>query len=58
MQKELEKVSADIERRGAKLANESFVSKARPDVVQKERAALAAQETAAATLRERLAALG
>ncbi len=58
MQKELEKVSADIERRGAKLANASFVSKARPDVVQKERDALAAQETAAATLRERLAALG
>lgn len=58
MQKELEKVAADIERRSAKLANENFVSKARPDVVQKEREALAAQESAAATLRERLASLG
>jgi valyl-tRNA synthetase len=58
MQKELEKVSADIERRAAKLANENFVSKARPDVVQKERDALAGQETAATTLRERLEVLG
>ena len=58
MQKELERVAADIERRSAKLANENFVSKARPDVVQKEREALAAQESAAATLRERLASLG
>ena len=58
MQRELAKASADIERRSSKLANENFVSKARPDVVQKEREALAAQETAAQTLRERLAALG
>jgi valyl-tRNA synthetase len=58
MQKDLERVAADIERRSAKLANENFVSKARPDVVQKEREALAAQESAAATLRERLASLG
>lgn len=58
MRKELEKVLQDIERRSTKLANENFVSKARPDVVQKERDALAAQETAAAALHERLAALG
>ena len=57
MQRELAKASADIERRSSKLANENFVSKARPDVVQKEREALAAQESAAQTLRERLAAL-
>ena len=55
--KELDKATQDIERRTAKLANENFVAKAKPDIVQKERDALAAQELAAATLRERLASL-
>ncbi|MCA0351625.1 MAG: valine--tRNA ligase [Chloroflexi bacterium] len=53
--KELERVEADVERRRTKLANENFVAKAKPEVVQKEREALAAQELAATTLRERLA---
>ncbi len=57
LQKELERVEADIQRRQGKLSNEQFVSKAPENVVQKERDALIAQETAAATLRERLAAL-
>ncbi|HEY1013033.1 MAG TPA: valine--tRNA ligase [Herpetosiphonaceae bacterium] len=56
--KELERVEADVERREAKLGNEQFIGKAPANVVQKERDALAAQQTAAAALRERLAALG
>ncbi|ABX05493.1 MAG TPA: valine--tRNA ligase [Herpetosiphon sp.] len=55
LNKELERVEADVERRRTKLANENFVAKAKPEVVQKEREALAAQELAATTLRERLA---
>ena len=56
LEKELERVTADIERRRGKLENEQFISKAPANVVQKERDALTAQETAAATIRERLAA--
>ena len=55
--RELERVEADIARREGKLSNEQFVAKAPEHVVQKEREALADQHTAAATLRERLAAI-
>ena len=42
-----------IERSEAKLANEQFVSRARPDVVQKERDALAAAQDTLAKLEAR-----
>ncbi|RMD72660.1 MAG: valine--tRNA ligase, partial [Chloroflexi bacterium] len=57
LQKELAQAETDVARRSARLANESFVSKAPPHVVQKEREALAAAEAAVARLRERIAEL-
>jgi valyl-tRNA synthetase len=58
LSKELEKVEADVQRRQAKLGNESFVGRAPAAVVQKERDALADAETIVAKLRDRIAALG
>jgi valyl-tRNA synthetase len=57
LSKELEKAEADVQRRQAKLANDSFVSRAPAAVVQKERDALADAETIVAKLRDRIAAL-
>jgi len=57
LSKELERTEADLQRRQSKLANESFVSRAPAAVVQREREALAAAETTATKLRERIAAL-
>ncbi|HEX6289259.1 MAG TPA: valine--tRNA ligase [Herpetosiphonaceae bacterium] len=56
--KELERVEADIQRRAAKLSNESFVSRAPAAVVQRERDGLAEAQATAAKLRERIAGLG
>ncbi len=58
LSKELERVEADLERRTAKLANESFVSRAPAAVVQRERDGLAEAQSMAAKLRERIAGLG
>jgi valyl-tRNA synthetase len=54
LQKELAQLEADVVRREARLANESFVSKAPEAVVQRERAGLEAARTALAKLHERL----
>ncbi len=58
LSKELERAEADVQRRQAKLANESFVSRAPAAIVQKERAVLAETEAVATKLRDRIAALG
>ncbi len=57
LQKELAQAEADVERRAARLNNESFVSKAPAHVVQREREALEAAQAALARLRERIAEL-
>ncbi len=56
--KELAEAAQHIARTQAQLANESFVSRAKPEVVQGARDRLAAANERAARLRERLAALG
>ncbi|PJF31492.1 MAG: valine--tRNA ligase [Candidatus Thermofonsia Clade 1 bacterium] len=55
--KELAALSAQIEKTEKMLANEQFVSRAKPEVVAKERAKLAELQQAHAALQERLAAL-
>jgi valyl-tRNA synthetase len=55
---ELERAEADIARREAKLANESFTSRAPAKIVQGERDILATVQTTAEKLRTQLAALG
>lgn len=57
LQKELAQAEADVARRTARLNNESFISKAPPHVVQREREGLEAAQAALARLRERLAEL-
>ena len=54
LRKELETVAADVARREARLANAGFAEKAPPAVVQRERDGLAAAQTMAEKLRERL----
>ena len=55
--KELANLSAQIEKTEKTLANEQFVSRAKPEVVAKERAKLAELRQAYAAVQERLAAL-
>jgi valyl-tRNA synthetase len=57
LRRELEDAEAQAERVRAQLANDNFVSRARPDVVQGARDRLAAFEERATRLRTRLAAL-
>lgn len=58
LQKAHERAAADVERRRAKLGNESFTAKAPAAVVAKERATLADVEATVAALAAQLAALG
>lgn len=55
--KELDKANFELERIQMKLANESFVAKAPPDVVQKEQAKAKSAEARVATLKDQLEAL-
>jgi valyl-tRNA synthetase len=55
--REREKLQEQIARSDAMLANEGFVSRARPDVVERERAKRADLQASAAQIDERLAAL-
>ena len=57
VEKELAAAEADVARREAKLANESFIAKAPAAVVQREREGLEAARAAVAKLRGRLAEL-
>ncbi len=57
LQKELDGVRANLERAQGLLANENFVNRAPPPVVQKEREKLADLELRARQIQERLAAL-
>jgi valyl-tRNA synthetase len=50
--KEIARMQSDVERARTKLANPSFVDKAPPAVVQKERNKIAEQEAALAKMRE------
>jgi len=54
LNKELEKLRGQIQRSEKMLANENFVSKARPDVVQRERDSLVELQASAAQIQERL----
>jgi len=56
--RELEEAEAQAERTRAQLANDNFVSRAKPDVVQGARDRLVAAEERIARLRERLDLLG
>ena len=56
--KEIARIEADVERAQGKLANPSFVDKAPPAVVRKERDKIAEQEAALAKLREQEAKIG
>jgi valyl-tRNA synthetase len=58
LDKELAQAEQEVVRLQGKLANESFVAKARPEVVEKEREKLAAQEERAGKLKARRAELG
>jgi valyl-tRNA synthetase len=55
--KEQTKLQEQIERSQAMLQNEQFVSRARPDIVERERTRLADLQASAAQIAERLAAL-
>jgi valyl-tRNA synthetase len=55
LEKERAKVSADLERSRRKLANPSFVDKAPPQVVQKERERISEQQAAVTELEKQLA---
>ncbi len=52
LQKEIDKLQKDCERQQGKLSNDSFVAKAPPDVIAKEREKLADNERALQKLRE------
>jgi valyl-tRNA synthetase len=58
MQNELTQVLEEVTRREKMLGNEQFVSKAKPEVVARERERLQAARDRLATLQARLAALG
>ena len=51
----MEKTESEIERAEKKLANESFVSKAKPEVAEKEREKLAMYKENLKNLKERAA---
>lgn len=55
LKKDMEKTESEIERAENKLANESFVSKAKPEVVQKEREKLEMYKENLKNLKERAA---
>lgn len=55
LKKDMEKTEAEIERAEKKLANENFVSKAKPEVVQKEREKLETHKENLKNLKERAA---
>ena len=55
--KERDKLLEQITRSQAQLSNEQFVSRARPDVVEKERTRLAGLQASAGQIGERIAAL-
>jgi valyl-tRNA synthetase len=55
--KELEGIRAQIEKSEKTLGNEQFVARAKPDVVERERAKLAELQNSRANVEERLAAL-
>ncbi len=57
LDKEIAKVSQEVERAGKKLGNEKFVANAKPEVVQKEKDRLAEWETKLAQLKEMRSAL-
>lgn len=57
LSKEIDKLNSQIERSEKMLANEQFVVRARPDVVEAERSKLADLKTRAAQINERLASL-
>ncbi len=58
LDKEIAQAQQEIARLQAKLSNEAFVTKARPDVVEKEREKLATQEERVGKLKARRAELG
>jgi len=58
LDKEITQAQQEIAHLQGKLANEAFVSKAKPEVVEKEREKLAAQEERIGKLKERKAELG
>jgi valyl-tRNA synthetase len=58
LEKEIAQLTADVARREAKLANESFVSKAPAAVVEREREGVRAAQAALAKLHEQIADLG
>ncbi len=55
LKKDMEKTESEIERAEKKLANENFVSKAKPEVVEKEREKLAMYKENLKNLKERAA---
>ena len=55
LKKDMEKTEAEIERAEKKLANENFVNKAKPEVVQKEREKLETHKENLKNLKERAA---
>ena len=57
LDKEIGQAQQEIERLQGKLANEAFVAKAKPEVVEKEREKLAAQEERIGKLKDRRAEL-
>lgn len=57
LNKDLERLDQQISKTQAMLANEQFVSRARPEVVQRERDRLTELEASAAQVRDRLAQL-
>jgi valyl-tRNA synthetase len=54
LDQELQKIGEQIARTEAMLSNEQFVSRARPDVVERERARLSDLQASAAQIRERI----
>ncbi len=58
LDKEIAQAQQEIVRLQAKLANQAFVSKAKPEVVEKEREKLVAQEERIGKLKARRAELG
>ncbi len=58
LNKEIAQAQLEIVRLQGKLANEAFVSKAKPEVVEKEREKLVVQEERIGKLKQRMAELG